>query len=70
MSYCNDQRGKAREMTDLTAELFCLRILNQAQLPQADHPNRVLWHFQWGCQFQATVNATKMQNMPLKTYSN
>lgn len=21
MSYCNDQRGKAKEMTDLTAEL-------------------------------------------------
>ena len=70
MSYCNDQRGKAKEMTDLTAELFCLRILSQAQLPQADHLNCVLWRFQSGCKFQATVNATKKQNMPLKTYSN
>ena len=70
MSYCNDQRGKAKEMTDLTAELFCLRILSQAQLPQAEHPNCVLWRFQSGCKFQATVNATKTQNMPLKTYSN
>lgn len=106
MSFCNDERGKAKEMTDLSAELaftvvrkgmqerqssvsFYYLILNQAQLhaivwssnllklimpcvitPQADHPNCVLWHFQSGCQFQATVNATKTQNMPLKTYSN